>query len=118
MTLNEILNRLIDDGYTDSYIDKVNSNTIIIPKKGEVELAHGEATIFDAKFAWPGYGDHACFKKIDDLFADIHATWPIKKLEETPCETSSNDSLPSSASVAEAIADKEENRVTAEENHD
>jgi len=75
MTLTDIIERLTAEGYTNCHI--VGNKQILLPGLGEVELAYGEARIFDAKYAWPGYGNHTCHKTIDDLFADINTTWPL-----------------------------------------
>jgi len=126
MTLQEIMDRLIKDGYKDCYYDNLSPKCIIVGQLGEIELAHGEAKIFDRKHPWPGYGDHACHKKIDDLFTDIHVTWPIKT-EETPCSTPLSElSTQSLEEVARGPVIKDENPVnagcqnkeeTANENH-
>ena len=98
MTLNEILDRLKADGYEDCHIVDWAPKSIIVPNFGEVELAYGEATIFDKKYPWPEYGDHRCFTNIDDLFDDIHKTWPL----ETQCKPSSDSSKNSSPVKAAA----------------
>jgi len=78
----------------------------MLPGRGEIELAYGEAKIFDAKYAWPDYGDHPCVKTIDKLFEDVHKTWP---LEPTPCEPSLPESENSSTAspAAEEIVIKD-----------
>lgn len=75
MTLQGIMERLLAEGYTNCHFS--GSKQIILPGLGEVELAYGEAKIFDSKLPWPGYGNHQCTKSIDELFDDIHKTWPI-----------------------------------------
>lgn len=89
MTLQDIMARLQADGYTTAYSD---AKQIYLPGKGEIELAYGEAKIFDAKFSWPEFGNHPCHKDIDALFEDIHNTWPIEKTDDP--KTDDQESLP------------------------
>ena len=106
MTLQDIMDRLTAEGYSAFFS---GSKNILIPGKGEVELAYGEAKLFDAKHPWPDYGNHPCIKNIDALFDDIHATWPL----ETKCETSSSSSPSSSAADAPATATRAAARAPA-----
>ena len=117
MTINDILSRLVADGYEGCHVAHWDPKSIIVPKLGEVELAYGEAKVFDKKHPWPHYGEHQCFKNIDDLFADIHATWPLES--ETSCETSSTESLPySEVDVAEIVIKADEPAIVSEPTND
>ena len=114
MTLQDIMERLVEDGFTCHFS---GSKQIIVIGHGEVELAYGEAKIFDSKYPWPGYGDHECHKNLESLFEDIHKTWP----KETSCETLSVKSSTSTAQLqaVEETATKDVGPAPAtEESHD
>lgn len=83
MTLQNILDRLLADGYEGCNVSPWAPKSINVPNFGEVELAHGEAKIFDKKYPWPDYGNHTCYKSIDDLFVDIHKTWPLRSQDDS-----------------------------------
>lgn len=77
MTTADIIACLEAEGYEGCHVAHWDDKSVIVPGRGEVELAHGEAKVFDKKYPWPDYGDHDCFKKIEALMADVRATWPL-----------------------------------------
>jgi hypothetical protein len=87
MTLEDIMNRLVAEGYENCHYD--GSTQIIVNNRGEVELMYGEAQIYDRLAPWPGYGNHKSHMDIDSLFADINATWA--KAEFPKVENDSED---------------------------
>ena len=50
MTLEDILSRLKTDGYIGCNVSTWSPKCIHVPNLGEIELAHGEAKIFDDNF--------------------------------------------------------------------
>lgn len=77
MTLEDIMNRLVAEGYENCHYD--GSCQIIVNNRGEVELEYGEARIYDRLSPWPGYGNHPYRTDIDLLFQDINTTWEKKE---------------------------------------
>ena len=75
MTSQEILSRLLAEGYKNCFLDRVNpSYTIILNRRGEIDSVDG------VNGPWqvcdrldPAYVEPT--DNMDQLFADIEATW-------------------------------------------
>lgn len=78
ITYEQIMERLLAEGYENVH---GHGTQIIVNNRGEIDLYDGEATISDRLTRKPGYGNHESFHDINELFADIMATWP--KFEPT-----------------------------------